>query len=227
MNILRASHATVGGEARIWLPEMPLLAEDAAIAHAPRIVAISDERAYLIEGDQISVKGDVQGGSECLIVRPGTRLHDPVSGLHLGNELLPLGKAKFVSASIPVAVITQARRDIVNGDLLWPLPPAPSTHGEENASMPGEAMVVSTMNGGGLAGQYQIVGINKGSRDNVSEGARLALFAAGSRHGRLKLRESGRMVILRVFPQVSYGVITHAVEPLQMGDTARVPEGDK
>lgn len=207
--------------------ELPVLADDAEISQAPRIAVITKERVHLIKEDPVGVDGSMELQGEFLIMRVATRLQDPLSGEYLGSELHPIGKAKTWGNS---AVITEARHEISNGDLLWPLPPVSPrwpTHGRCCAAKPLEAFVVSTAGGGVHVAQNQMIGINKGARDGLTEGLELALFAVHQDERTSLPRESGRMMIHRVFERVSYGIITHSIEPLRVGDKARVPEGGK
>ncbi|WP_155835120.1 hypothetical protein [Herbaspirillum sp. RV1423] len=210
--------------------------------HAPRIVSAPEQRMHLGKGDRMYVEGDVQGAAEFLIVRSTQRLRDPVSGEHLGDEVMQLGAAKLVRKAgdgLHAFFISDSRQEIVIGDRLLPhLPKSDESLAAGAPRNPGaalDALIVSVSDGAVHAAQHQVVSINKGARDQLMEGASFALYATADKlrretkeqtpeqEPRLPEEESGRLLILRVFERVSYGLITQAVAPLRVGDKVRAP----
>lgn len=215
----------------------PLLIDAVQLAQAPRIVATPDRRALMGKGDRIVVEGDLHGITEFRIVRPSLKLRDPLSGEHLGDEVIPLGKTVLQREGAGGAhsfIITSSTREITPGDLLIrdAAPVANSTAIRSGATV--DARIISIADGVVHAAQNQVVGINKGGRDNVAAGMSLALYAtpeprrAAAKNAQQQAsgppeNESGRLLIFRVYDSVSYGLITWSVNALQVGDKALAP----
>jgi hypothetical protein len=215
----------------------PLLIDAAQLAQAPRVISLPDRRALASKGDRIAVDGDLHGIVEFRIVRPSLKLRDPQSGEHLGDEVISLGRAVLQREGAGGAhnfIITSSTQEITQGDLLIDdAEPVAQVRGAWSDTSV-DARIVSIAGGVTRAAQDQVVGINKGARDNVVAGMSLALFATPEPHRAAAKNtqqqasgspgnESGRLLIFRVYDRVSYGLITGSVEALQVGDKAFAP----
>ncbi len=219
------------------LPAAPLLVDAGQLRHAPRVVAIPGGPALMGKGDRIAVAGDLHGITEFRIVRPSLKLLDPLSGEHLGDEASALGKAVLQREGAGDAhrfIITSSTQEITPGDLLIPAaaPVADSAASRYGAGV--NAQIISIAGGAAHAAQDDVIGINKGARDNVAAGMSLALIATPAAHRAAgkgtKMQasgssenESGRLLIFRVYDSVSYGIVTTSVDALQVGDKAFAP----
>ncbi|WP_157050705.1 hypothetical protein [Herbaspirillum rhizosphaerae] len=234
-----ASAATISGRALLPLLRLPMVLDAVALASAPRIVAAPEKRAYLGKDDQMYVQGDLHGASEFRIVRAGRRLSDPASKESLGDEVIPLGKAVLqeqTADGLHRFLIMDATREIAIGDRLMAMPAeAPRAISPRRSLQAIDALIVSIADGADLAAQHQIVAINKGARDRLGEGELLSLSAAKTMSRtaqtlqlqQLPQEECGRLMIVRVFDRVSYGLIIQAREPVQVGDKAYAPQPEK
>ena len=188
--------------------------------------------------DKVYVQGDAHGASEFRIVRSGRRLSDPVSKESLGDEVILLGTAilqEQTGDGLHSFLITDATREITIGDRLLAMPlEAPRAISPHRSSRAIDALIVSIADGT-LAAQHQIVAINKGARDRISEGELLSLSAATTisrtaqtpQLHQLPQEERGSLLIVRVYDRVSYGLITQAREPVQVGDKAYAPRQER
>jgi hypothetical protein len=227
-------------QARQTLPVAPLLLDAGQLAQAPRIVATPDRRLLVGKGDHIAVAGDLHGVTEFRVVRPSRRLLDPLSGEHLGDEVIVLGKAVLQRGDAAGAhsfIVVSSTQEITFGDLLYQPAPAAAPHLSRPAVHAGaavDARIISIADGAVHAAQHQVVGINKGARDDVVAGMSLTLIAvprpspAARKNTQQQAsgspgNESGRLLIFRVHDRVSYGLITESVEALQVGDKAFAP----
>jgi len=224
----------------------PLVVDAAALADSPRMVAARAGRVHVGTGDEIDVRGELHGVSAFRVVRVVSRLYDPLSGEYLGEALVQVGLARVQTAQMQMQtesdlhrfVIEQARQDIVIGDLLLPaLPVADSLSAVMASHQPPaavDAVIIAIDEGSAHAAQHQIVAINKGARERISAGAQFRLYATENKLRNALARpssstsprpaeESGRLLIFRVFDRVSYGLITQAVAPIQVGDKAHAP----
>ena len=174
------------------------------------------------------VEGDLYGAAEFRIVRPSLKLLDPLSGEHLGDEAIVLGKAALQRegvGSVHSFIITSSTQEIAPGDLLIhdAAPAANPTVARSGAAV--QAQVISIAGGLAYAAQHQVVGINKGARAGLASGMSLALIARNTQQQASGSpgNESGRLLIFRVYDRVSYGLVTESVEALQVGDKAFAP----
>jgi hypothetical protein len=230
----------------------PMVFDRTLLEAAPRIVAAQERRSYLGKDDKIYVQGELRGESEFRIVRPGRHLSDPLSKESLGDELVLLGTALLQEPAedgLQGFLIVDASREIMIGDRLLAMPfqgdlAALRAISSQHSSLAVDALIVSIADGTAHAGQHQIVAINKGALDGISEGKLLRLSAAAipfshdvakaiprtqqaSRIRQLPQEERGRLLIVRVFDRVSYGLITQALEPVQVGDKAYAPQQER
>jgi hypothetical protein len=224
---------------------------------APRIVAAPDDRVLITRGDRAYVRGrtgtplverDPRRIDAYRVFRNATPLRDPLNGKILGYEAQYLGAAELVRSEsvqpvrkangdavptiIPASVdIISAREEIRIGDRLVPEPPrslvsyvprAPNLGVDGSiVSVYGEAVV--------LAGQSQVVVINRGTADGVENGHVLAILKAGrkvddrSQRGeraqiQLPDERNGLMMVFRSFEHLSYALVLEITDAVQIGD---------
>lgn len=224
----------------------PLIVEADELASAPRIVATQEEgRVYLAKGDKAYVRGELKGGRNFQVFRPGTPLKDPVTGKVVAYEAMYLGTVALSRNATPgvdvsTFMVSSTVQEMGVGDLLVAAPPAALRnyvpHAPEHTI---EARVMSIYSGVTYAGQSQIVSINKGALDGLDIGSVLQLYHfgkvvpdPGSSSGvfgrkqniRLPDEQIGDLFIFRTFKNVSYGLIMQVTLPVEAGDVAKSPE---
>lgn len=223
----------------------PLVVESDELAGAPRIAASQEGRVYLGKGDRVYVRGELNGGADFQVFRPGNVLRDPQTGKVLAHEAAFLGSVKLVAAAKPgvdvhTFQVTDTVQEMGVGDLLVPAPPEPVRNYVPHAPLqPVDGRVMSIYSGVTHAGQSQVVTVNRGSVDGLDVGAVLQLYHLGKTvadpeskgfmgMGRAQLKlpdeQYGSLFIFRVFNRVSYGLIMGVTEPVQVGDVAKSPE---
>ncbi|UCH17191.1 MAG: LysM peptidoglycan-binding domain-containing protein [Burkholderiales bacterium] len=217
------------------------------LAAAPRIVATQEGRVILSRGDRAYVRGDVGDRREYRVFRETKPLLDPTTSEVLGFEALYLGTADFTRAGetrtdaagkpeiVPATfVVTSNRREIGVGDRLAPVPPREAINYAPHApDKPISGQIVSIYGDALLAGQNEIVALNRGSRDGLERGNVLALWRDGSKvrdrtdptRAELKLPDErhGLLFVFRTFDRVSYALILSVQEPVKAGDRFTQP----
>jgi hypothetical protein len=173
---------TIPGSAIGPFLSQPLVAEAGAFDTAPRIVATDEERMIVGAGNIVYVDGiRPEEGVNWQVYRRGEAIIDPDTGEDLGTSSRYLGDAKVRRFGSPATVeITNARAEINKDDVL-----APSREVSFPSYVP--RAPGKPINGKILAGrdavvelsQYQIVGINRGSRDGMEVGFVLASVHPG------------------------------------------------
>lgn len=224
----------------------PLIVEANELAGAPRIIAAQEGHVYLAKDDKVYVRGNLQGGSNFQVFRPGKPLKDPVTGKLLAYEAAYLGTLSLFAeakagSDVHSFIVSTSSQEMGVGDLLVPVAPVGlRNYVPHPPEGPFEARVLGIYSGVTHAGQNQIVSINRGSFDGVDVGTVLQLYTLGKtvndptakRSGlglgknmvKLPDEQSGTLFIFRVFNRVSYGLIMQTNSPVEVGDVARSPE---
>ncbi len=238
----------------------PVIVDDAALLKAPRIVAATDTRVLITRGDRAYARGPAtapmqptSGADEFRVFRNAEAIRDPVTRAVLGYEAHYLGQAKLVRGEgtqavktssggqeqlpVPATIdIVTAKEEMLVGDRLLPEPPRQFTGYVPHA--PAGAMdgtIVSVYgNSTAIAGQSQVVIINKGTADGIETGHVLAILKAGeqrvdkSQPGertaiKLPDERNGLLLVFRPFEKLSYGLILEINDTVQVGDRVASP----
>jgi hypothetical protein len=173
----------------------------------------------------------------------GQRLKDPDGGRILGYLANYAGAAQVTLAGDPArARINESAREILTGDVLMPevggnfadfVPHAPS--------VAVNGRILAVVNGVLLAGQYQVVAINRGSLHGLEPGhvlrvnestksvrdgcARIEGEATCMHFGgvRLPTEAAGTLLVFRVYERVSFALVASETTPLSVGDHVVTP----
>jgi LysM domain len=218
------------------------------LERAPRVVAAPEGRVMMGRGDKAYVLGDLGGLRDWRVFRQATPLRDPTTKEILGYEARFLGTAEYAreggatatadgksSLAVPATFdIVSIKEEVGVGDRLAPLPPRDYSNFVPHA--PGKPIVgqiVSVYGGALIAGQNQVVAINRGANDGVERGHVLAVLRDGAqvtdrtveRPVQIKLPDErhGLLFVFRVFERVSYGLVLQVQQPVQAGDRFTQP----
>jgi LysM repeat protein len=161
----------------------PLVVDAGGLDNTPIIVANDEARVIVGAGDTTYAGGmaatDVVSWQ---VFRAGAALKDPESGEILGYEAKYIGDARVKRFGNPSTLeITKAREEINKGDRLMPAReislPSYVPHAPDKLI---SGSIMSVDGGVSELGQYQIVTINRGSRDGIEVGHVLASFRRGT-----------------------------------------------
>ncbi len=230
---------------RPFLQEMAVFNAD-TLSSAPRIVAGTDNRVLIGRGDKAYVLGDVAKGSDWNVFRNATPLLDPRTKELLGYESRLLGSAQFTRPGetrtidgkphvVPATfTVTGVRSEIRAGDRLMPTGATDMTTYVPHApSKPLSGQIISVYGDALIAGQNQIVALNRGAAEGVERGHVLSVLRDGRA---LTDRETGKtlqvklpderhglMFVFRVFDRVSYALLLNTETPVASGDHFDLP----
>lgn len=225
----------------------PLIVEADELKGAPRIVAARESRLFLAKDEKVYVRGALRGLSSFQVYRPGVPLKDPQTGKLLAYEAVYLGSVKLNTeakggSDVHTFVVSESKQEMTVGDLLMPAPPtAVQNYVPHEPERPVNGRVLGIYSGVTFAGQNQVISVNRGSLDGLDVGTVLQLYNLGetikdqtqpskgmfkSNNAMIKLpdEQSGTLFIFRTFKHISYGLIMHATEPVEVGDVAKSPE---
>jgi LysM repeat protein len=233
---------------------------DNELANAPRIVAAPESRVLMGRGDRAYVRGEIGGIADWRLFRQATPLVDPTTKEILGYEARFVGTAAYVreagtaevaadkgitnlfksgNTSTTLAVpatfeILSVKEEVGVGDRLATVPPRDfSSFTPRAPSQPMSGQVVQVYGDALIAGQNQVVAINRGTRDGVERGHVLAVLRDGelavdrtnARPEAIKLPDErhGLMFVFRTFERVSYALLLQVQQPVRAGDRFTQP----
>jgi hypothetical protein len=160
----------------------PLVVEEGGLSDAPTILATEESRVIIGSGDTAYADRIASGSSvNWQVFRAGDALRDPESGEVLGYEAKYVGDARVRRFGNPTTLeIVRARQEVNRGDKLMPARetsfPSYVPHAPDK---PIKGSIMSVEGGVSELGQFQIITINRGSRDGVEVGYVLAAYRRG------------------------------------------------
>jgi len=211
----------------------PNVVDAGVLESAPYVVASSEERLISGAGDKVYVRNiDAAEGKHYSIFRGDKAYQDPVTKEILGYEAIYIADAWLTAtADISTAELRETTREVLIGDRLLPVvddryeanfyPHAP------DASFEGQ--ILSVFDGVSQVGQYQIVVLNRGTREGLEVGHALSVYQAGDvvrdtvsedpkDSVTLPDEYAGVAMVFKVFEKVSYAIVMKANRAMHVGD---------
>ena len=203
---------------------------------APYLLAIADDRLLGAAQMTVYIKRLAEGqGTIFATMRQGVAYKDPDTGKLLGYEAIPSGEVEIKSYGPPaVGVMSKSTREVLAGDRLLPLlgdnfqanfyPHAPAQLIE--------GRIISLYDGVSQTGQFQIVALNRGSKHSLEVGHVLTVLQAGQKvkdpvTGRQELlpkQDAGLLMVFKVMPTISYGLVMSASRAIHVLDHVQTPD---
>lgn len=206
------------------------------VRKAPYILALRGEHDIAGTGDELYVKKlDAQNvGARYAVMHVDEELRDPEGRRKLGYLAIYTGTAQLVRpGQIAKATLTDSHRETLQGDVLVseddvatsdfkPHPPARPVHGR----------IIAVVAGADVAGQFDVVAINRGSDDGLERGnvltaeetqaqsddqcAHIHDFSTCLRHPRTPLptETAGSLLVFKTYQQMSYALVLHDSVPI-------------
>jgi len=216
----------------------PLVVDENTMENAAYVVSSAGEHLIVGAGDRIYVRGiSADQGNRYNVFRPGDAYIDPDSGEILGYEAMYLGDGRSERFGDPSTVkLDRTTREINIGDRVMPM-----SHEDVYAyftphvsKSDTEGTVISVVDGVSQIGQYQIVVINRGTRENVDVGTVFAIEQRGAMIPdqvsedskdlvQLPDERAGLLMVFRTFDKVSFALVMKATSSLHVGDIIRTP----
>jgi len=232
----------------------PRVVGEEVLDSAPYIVAGSEERLISGAGDKVYVRNiDEAAGDHYSVFRSGQIYRDPETAEILGYEAIYTADAVVDVMGDPSTVkLRETTREVMNGDRLLPVIadnyemnfiPRPPEQGLDG-------QIIAVFDGVSQVGQYQVVVLNKGERDNLEIGHVLSIFQAGKlvidpilsgregetffdtenkdkdRNAKVTLPDehAGVAMVFKIFEKVSYAIIMKATHAIHINDRVSASE---
>ncbi|NNC66379.1 MAG: LysM peptidoglycan-binding domain-containing protein [Gammaproteobacteria bacterium] len=190
-------------------------------------------------GQDVYVRGtSAPAGTVFSLLHLGDELIDPDDGEVLGYEGLYVGQGRISRSGDPsTLLLTESARETLNGDyLLADESQTPANYFPRAPESEVDGTIISVIDGISLIGQYQVVVLNRGSRDGLEPGHVLRAYRAGEvvtdefdRTGlfadkvRLPDVPAGTMMVFRIFDRMSYALVMEATNDIRVMDIVRNP----
>jgi hypothetical protein len=234
-----------------FLSRPSLLTSD-EVKHAPYVVAFRNEHQVAGSGNEIYVKKlSSQEHERYSVVHVGDPLRDPDDGNVVGYQGIYTGTALVSKpGDVTKAILVDTARETLRGDKVMPVDtnvPMNFAPSAPHSSVQGRIMAV--VDGTILVGQYQVVAINRGSRDGLAPGNILAIDRAGdavrdsyangasltrmtqdpgaarlfAKKVQLPDERVGTMLVFKTFTRMSYALVVGAIDTIEVHDVVHNP----
>ncbi|MBV2132445.1 LysM peptidoglycan-binding domain-containing protein [Pseudomonas sp. MAP12] len=209
---------------------------EAELSQAPYIVAGNAERVVSGAGDRIYARGAFSGGEQAYgLYRQGKTYSDPQSGEVLGINADYIGGGEVVAEDGDIATLnlTRTNQEARLGDRLLPTEERAisSTFQPSEPSSEIDGRIIDVPRGVSQIGLYDVVTLDKGMRDGLSEGNVLAVYKTGEtvrdritgESVKIPDERSGLLMVFRTYDRLSYGLVLNATRSLAVQDKIRNP----
>ena len=216
----------------------PKVVAENELNKAPYVVDFAGEHLIAGAGDRLYVRSITQPESlSYTVYRAGDPYVSPETGEILGYEAKYIADTTLQQAGDPATLlITKSDSEIRKGDRImpdideelilnyFPRPPKESIKGS----------IISVLGGVSQIGLYNVVVIDKGTKDGLLAGHELAIYQLGNsvsdpyspvKNDIVKLPDeiAGTLMVFRPFERVSYALVMKATQALHILDKVQTP----
>ncbi len=206
----------------------------------PTVLEVEDEHVVGGAGDSINVANLPSGGipgKMYFIYRKLDTFTLPETQKVLGIAMLEIGQGTLSQVGNPASLyLTSTNREVEGGDyiVMKQSLPQPQNYRPRLPTIPIRAKILSVLDGVIEAGQYNVVVLDKGSKDGLVVGDILtiietndavlaAMQSSGKTYSR-PIKKEGTLMVFRTTPQISLGLILDAKLPIHVLDVAVNPK---
>ncbi len=209
---------------------------------APYIVGSDSNRLLAAQEHKVYVRAIKNPAIEKFsFFRRGKDYIDPQTGEYLGTEAIHLGEGqKIMSGDPSVLRVKKSRQELRKGDRLWPtddqqIRPVYFPHAPQSFT---GGQIIGVYGGVQYIGQYDIVILNRGERENIEVGHVLDIYQRGkvikdkvaarsdsnlSDTVRLPDEKAGMLMVFRTFEKVSLALVLKSSRSIHIGDNVKTP----
>jgi LysM repeat protein len=211
---------------------------------APYVLALRDNHQIAGTGYDLYVKKlDGETGARYSVMHIDEPLKDPQSGRKLGYLAIYTGTAQLTRpGNVAKVILTESARETLQGDVLIAEEMSPTNDfAPHGPAQPIDGRIIAVVDNVLLAGQYEVVALNRGSQDGLDRGTVLTVDLAGDTvndtcakidgestcwtpHSvRLPDESSGTLLVFKTYERMSYALIFSDTVPINIGDRVRNP----
>lgn len=219
-----------------FLEDHRVLSED-ILEKAPYILGGKNSRIIAGAGDRVYARGELLAEQRRQgVYRSSNKYIDPVTEEFLGFEMETIAEGDVVGRAENQIITLDLKKsnkevrvkdrvvpteEVLIQSVFYPVAAPEGVNGE----------ILSILSGVRDAGQFNVVAINRGSREGLEPGHVFATYRKGDlikdpiKNEMVKLpsERSGEMMIFKVFEKVSYGLILQSTNVVSVGDEVREP----
>lgn len=212
------------------------IVEPGILEGAPYMLAGPEDRVIVGAGDRAYARGAFDEEHRSYgVFRKGDPMVDPETGELLGVHALEVGRARLreVDGEVATMFISRSNEEIRPGDrlLISEERPVSSVFFPSEPPRGTDGVIMAVEGGVTQIGRMHVVMINRGTRDDLSEGNVLSVYRRGERvrdrvaGGEIDLPDerAGLLMVFRTFEKMSFGLVLEATRPLSVGDRLRMP----
>lgn len=203
---------------------------------APYMVAGNAERVVSGAGDRVYARGAFEASEPVYgIFRQGKAYTDPETSEFLGINADEVGSGEVVATEGDIATLQLLRsnQEIRSGDRLFPTEERAvnSTFMPSAPAQQVEGVILDVPRGVSQVGLLDVVTLNRGKRDGLTEGNVLAVYKTGEtvrdritgESVKVPDERAGLLMVFRAYDKLSYGVVLMATRQLEVTDKVRNP----
>ena len=207
------------------------------VKQAPYVLALRGEHDIAGEGDELYVKKlDAQTtGARYAVMHVDEPLDDPEGERKLGYLAIYAGTAQLTRpGQIAKVTLTDSARETLQGDVL--VSEDNMTTSDFKPHSPARTVagrIIVVVAGADVAGQYDVVALNRGSSDGLDRGtvliaeeadataddqcAHVGDFSTCLLHPNVKLpsENAGTLLVFKTYEQMSFALVLHDTVPIQ------------
>jgi hypothetical protein len=203
---------------------------------APYIISGSEGRVIMGASDTVFGRGEFDSTlSVYQIYSMGKEYIDPVTEEGIGFEAIELGQARLkdLESDIATFVIEQSNQEISLSDRILPSDETSLDTFFYPSEPPKDltGVIIDVASGVKFIGQFDIILLNVGERNDVEAGNIFRIARSGDRirdpinNQRIQLpdEDAGLAMVFRVFDKMSYALVLDSQIPMRIGDTISNP----
>jgi LysM repeat protein len=207
------------------------------VKQAPYVLALRGEHDIAGEGDELYVKKlDAQTtGARFAVMHVEEPLDDPEGDRKLGYLAIYAGTAQLTRpGQIAKVTLTDSARETLQGDVLVSEDNMTTSDFKPHSpTRPVAGKIIVVVAGADVAGQYDVVALNRGSKDGLDRGtvliaeeaqanmddqcAHIGDFSTCLLHPNVKLpsEDAGTLLVFKTYEQMSFALVLHDSVPIQ------------
>ena len=203
---------------------------------APYVVAGNGERVLSGAGDRIYARGRFSPDQVSYgIFRKGKTYFDPDTNVALGINADDIGSGEVVANEGDIATVQMQRstQEVRLGDRLF----VSEERAINSTFVPSEPqqeinrVIIDVPRGVTQIGEFDVVTLDRGRLDGLSEGNVLAIYKTGENvrdritgeQVKIPDERSGLLMVFRTYNRLSYAMVLHATRSLAVNDKVRNP----